>query len=194
MNINQQGISTAKIVIILAVFAIGGYWYANKIFRENQIKSMMTQLSSLGATVSKQRGNAMKIVHEYKKDYALFLSKTGNLPAGLTYVNDTIQAENKAKIKATVDANGVVIFEVANIDTKSCIKIVTTDFGMLQTTRFVGVGIGQKPDFSCLAQNSCKFNYIAAFSGTPDYPFAEYRADVPCGLEKPATVYLGYKL
>ncbi|MBO6289845.1 MAG: hypothetical protein J6N45_05930 [Alphaproteobacteria bacterium] len=194
MKNNQQGRITAKVVIILVVLAIGSAWFAVKTHRENQMNTMMSQISSLGATVGKQQKNAMKIVHSYNKNYALYLSKTNNLPSGLAYVNDVIPTENNAKIKANVDTNGVVIFEITNIDAKSCVKIVTTDFGMLQTTRFVGVGIGQKPDFGCLAQHSCKFNYIAAFSGTSDYPFAEYRAEVPCALEKPATVYLGYKL
>jgi len=194
MKNNQYGRISAKAVIILVVLAIGGIWFAVKTHRENQMNTMIAQISSLGATVGEQRSNAMKIVHSYNKNYALYLIKNNKLPSGLAYVNDVISAENNAKIKANVDVNGVVIFEISNIDAKSCVKIVTTDFGMLQTTRFVGVGIGEKPDFSCLAQHSCKFNYIAAFSGTSDYPFAEYRADVPCALEKPATVYLGYKL
>ncbi len=199
MKNNRQGYIAVKILIILAVVAAAFSHMSAKTRRHNQIQNLMFQVSSLGAQVSQYHNRLDEIVNTYHRDYALFLSKTANfLPIGLSYQNNIIQADYNAIIKANIDDNNVVIFEVSNIDAEACIKIATTNFGTLQTTRFVGIGIGVKPNFSCLAAKSCKFDYVSSFSSTPDYPFSLDRATYPCSLfsktKEPATVYLGYQL
>lgn len=194
MKNNQYGTARVKILIFIAALCVVGLIF----FKKMQVNTMMSQIASLGATVAGQSAQASEIVGKHNRNYILFLHKTGNLPVGLSFDNGVIQAANNAKIKATVDTNNVVILEISNLDSKSCVKIATKNWGYLQTTRFVGVGIGEVPNFSCLNTNSCKFNYIAAFSGTSDYPFTDERAKYPCSLfekvKQPATVYLGYKL
>ena len=198
MKNNQSGISGVKVSVFVAVLCAGCLIVAARMQRLKQVNTMMEQIAALGATVKKHSAKISEIIGKYSRNYALFLDKTGNLPDGLFYVNDAIQVANNARINATVDANGVVIMEVSNLDTDSCVKIVTANWEYRQTTQFVGVGIGQAPDFSCLSRNNCKFNYIAAFPGTADYPFTVDRATIPCSLSEkenqPATVYLGYKL
>ena len=195
---NDQNGNKVKLLIFIAVLCVVSLIIAMKIRHKEQVGAMMNEIASLGATISGQSANATEITEKYNRNYALFLHKTGNLPDGLSYAGDAIKAANNARIKATVDANGVVIMEVANLDTESCVRIATVDWGNLQTTRFVGIGIGKAPDFSCLRSNRCKFNYIAAFSGTSDYPFTVDRAIPPCSLfenvGQPASVYLGYQL
>lgn len=194
MKNNQKGITRTKALIYIAALCVAGLI----VFAKMQVNTMLSQIASLGATVAQQSAQVSEIVGKYNRNYALFLHKTGNLPAGLSFDDGAIQAANKAKIKAIVDTNNIVILEVSNLDTKSCVKIATKNWGHPQTTRFVGVGIGKAPDFSCLNDNSCKFNYIAAFPGTSDYPFTDERATFPCSLfennKQPASVYLGYKL
>lgn len=191
---NQNGTARAKILIFVVVLCAVSLIALKKI----RVYTMLNQIANLGATVAQQSAHAAEIMEKYNGNYALFLYKTNNLPAGLSYDNGVIQAANNAKIKATVDANGIVLMEIANLDTNSCVKIAAKNWGYRQTTHFVGTGIGDAPDFSCLNNNSCKFNYVATFSGTADYPFTDERAKYPCSLFEnknlPATVYLGYKL
>lgn len=195
---NQKGASAMKVLAVLAVLAVVLFIGYTKFQRSKEIEKLMEQISSLGATVSQVHRHSSEIINNYAKNYALFLNKTENIPAGLTYKSDAIQAAYNAKIKATVDNYGVVIFEISNLDTESCIKIVTTDWGTRKSTQFVGVGIGKAPDFSCLIKDNCKFDYVSAFPGTYDYPFSIDRATVPCSIfekaKEPAVVYLGYAL
>jgi len=198
MKNDTNGASRVKAFIFIAVLCAIGLMITMKIRRKEQVAAMMNEIASVGATIGGQIANASEIKEKYNGNYALFLYKTGNLASGLSYAGDMIQASNNAKIKATLDADGVVVIEVSNLDADSCVRIATVDWGNLQTTRFAGVGIGKAPDFSCLRSNRCKFNYIAAFSGTSDYPFTVDRAAPPCSMfenaGQPAVVYLGYKL
>lgn len=191
---NQNGAARAKVLIFVVALCVVSLIALKKI----RVNTMINQIANLGATVAQQSAHASEIIEKYKGDYALFLYKTNNLPAGLSYDNGLIQAANSAKIKATVDADGIVLMEISNLNTDSCVKIATKNWGYRQTTHFVGTGIGGAPDFSCLKLNNCKFNYVETFSGTADYPFTVDRATYPCSLyeqtNQPASVYLGYKL
>ncbi|MBR3676617.1 MAG: hypothetical protein IKN71_05750 [Alphaproteobacteria bacterium] len=195
---NQKNISKGKILLLIALLGVGAFWGLGKIKQHNQIASLKAQISDLGKTVAKQHNNLPAITGNYKQNYLLFLHKSGGLPSNLAYVNDAVSAAYNAKIKAYTDNFGVVIFEVSNIDKKACVALATNNWGDLRSTRFAGFGIGVAPNFSCLAQNSCRFDYVTTFPGTPDYPFSEERAGYPCSLfeqeKQPATVYLGYKL
>lgn len=198
MKNNQTGTVQVKFLVFIVILCAASLVVFSKLQHKKQVNAMISQIASLGATVARQSTHAYQIAEKYKGNYALFLRQTNNLPAGLSYVGEAINISNNAKVNATLDTNGVVILEVSNLDTNSCVKIATTNWGSRKTTQFVGVGIGEAPDFSCLAANNCKFNYIAAFSGTDDYPFTVERAEIPCSLsekaKQPATVYLGYKL
>ena len=195
---NQKGTAGIKVIFFIVILGMASLMVAAKIQQRQQVNIMMSQIASLGATVSKQSANASEIIGKYNRNYARYLYETGKLPSGLSYTDNAIRAANNAIIKANVDANGVVVMEVANLNANSCVKMATANWGDLRTTQFAGIGIGKAPDFGCLVSNSCKFNYIAAFSGTSDYPFSEERASIPCSLfekaNEPATVYLGYKL
>ena len=197
MKNNQNGGANRKTIVIIALLCAGILWGFNKVKDHNQIANLKSEISSLGKTVSKQHDHIAEITNKYSTNYLLFLRNTGNLPSNMPYANDAVQASYGAKIKAFTDDYGVVILEVANIDKKACIELATNNWGNLRTAQFAGIGIGVVPNFSCLAQNSSKFDYVSTFPGTIDYPFSEERASYPCSLFKgsrSAKVYLGYKL
>lgn len=197
MKNNQKG-SVQGIIVIVILLSLVVFWGVRKIQHYKQVANLKEQITSLGKTVANQQGHLPEIINKYNKNYLQYLNKSGKLPNNMPYANDAVSADNNARIKAFLDAYGVVIFEVSNIDQKTCVALATTDWGNLRTNQFAGLGIGRVPNFGCLAKSSCKFDYVSTFPGTAKYPFTKERASYPCSLfakaHQPATVYLGYKL